>query len=81
MKKPSGVEASKLASQRLRGDIAAQLAQPDARGGISENAYSLLKFHGIYQRYDRDTATERKQRGDGQGVAVHGARPHPGRRG
>ncbi len=26
--------------------------------------YSLLKFHGTYQGYDRDSATERKQRGD-----------------
>src|SRR5262249_20119187 len=26
--------------------------------------YSLLKFHGVYQGYDRDSATERKQRGD-----------------
>ena len=28
------------------------------------DGYSLLKFHGIYQGYDRDSATERKQRGD-----------------
>ena len=34
-----------------------------ARRSTSEG-YSLLKFHGIYQGYDRDSATERKQRGE-----------------
>jgi sulfite reductase beta subunit-like hemoprotein len=63
-KKPSGVEVSKLASRGLRGDIAGQLAARDARGGISENAYNLLKFHGSYEQFDRDTATARKQRGE-----------------
>lgn len=64
VKKPSGVEVSKLSSRGLRGDIAAELAQRDARGGISENAYNLLKFHGTYEQFDRDTATARKQRGE-----------------
>ena len=62
-KKPSGVEVQKAASRRLRGDIAGQLAAPEARGGISEIAYSLLKFHGLYQHYDRDSATALKQKG------------------
>ncbi|MFQ5938634.1 MAG: hypothetical protein ACE5KL_00995 [Alphaproteobacteria bacterium] len=30
---------------------------------FSEADYQVLKFHGTYQQYDRDTATERKQRG------------------
>ena len=57
VRKPSGVEASKLASRGLRGDIVGQLAQRDARGGISEDAFNLLKFHGTYEQFDRDTAT------------------------
>jgi sulfite reductase beta subunit-like hemoprotein len=64
-KKPTGVEVSKAASARLRGDIAEQLAPgAAARGGISETSYNLLKFHGVYEQFDRDTATERKQRGE-----------------
>ena len=63
-KKPSGVEGQKEASQRLRGDVAEALAAPEARGGISEIAHTLVKFHGFYEQYDRDTATARKQRGD-----------------
>ena len=61
-KKPSGVEVQKEASRRLRGDLAEALAAPEARGGISETAYNLVKFHGSYEQFDRDTATARKQR-------------------
>ena len=32
--------------------------------GFDKEGYALLKFHGVYQGYDRDSATERKQRGD-----------------
>ena len=64
VRKPSGVELSKAASRGLRGDIAEQLAATEARGGISENAYNLLKMHGVYEQFDRDTATARKQRGE-----------------
>ena len=63
-KKPSAVEGQKEASRRLRGDIAEALAAPEARGGISDTAHALVKFHGFYEQYDRDTATVRKQRGD-----------------
>jgi len=62
--KPSGAEAIKLGSHGLRGDIAGQLAADDIRGGISESAYTLLKFHGTYEQFDRDTATARKQAGE-----------------
>src|SRR5260370_334045 len=31
---------------------------------FEKGGYRLLKFDGIYQGYDRDSATERKQRGD-----------------
>src|SRR3712207_3537919 len=63
-KKPSEVEMQKEASRRLRGDLAEALAATEARGGISETAYNLIKFHGSYEQFDRDTATARKQRGD-----------------
>ncbi|MBE7213150.1 MAG: hypothetical protein INR65_19225, partial [Gluconacetobacter diazotrophicus] len=58
-RKPSAVEALKLSSDGLRGRLAAELAE----GGIqvSDDAYNLLKFHGSYEQFDRDTATERKQ--------------------
>ncbi len=62
--KPTGAEAIKLQSAGLRGDIAEQLALPEIRGGISESAYTLLKFHGTYEQFDRDTATARKQAGE-----------------
>ncbi len=62
MAKLSAVETLKTESHRLRGTLAAELAA----GGIqvSEDAYQLLKFHGSYEQFDRDTATERKQHGE-----------------
>ena len=59
--KLSAVETLKSASHGLRGRLAEELAE----GGIqvSEDAYNLLKFHGSYEQFDRDTATERKQHG------------------
>ena len=58
----SKAEAVKQQSRRLRGNLARDLA--DTNGPFDNVGYSLLKFHGIYQGYDRDSATERKQRGD-----------------
>ena len=59
--KLSPVEALKATSHRLRGTLEQELAA----GGIqvSEDAYQLLKFHGSYEQFDRDTATDRKQHG------------------
>ena len=59
--KLSAVETLKIESHRLRGTLAEELGA----GGIqvSEDAYQLLKFHGSYEQFDRDTATERKQHG------------------
>jgi sulfite reductase (ferredoxin) len=59
--KLSAVETLKASSHRLRGTLAEELAA----GGIqvSEDAYQLLKFHGSYEQFDRDTATDRKQHG------------------
>ena len=58
---PSKVEEVKRASDGLRGRLAAGLA--DGAPAFDDDGYSLLKFHGIYQGYDRDSATERKQQG------------------
>src|SRR5271169_3675152 len=55
-------EAIKLQSRQLRGHIARDL--PDTKVPFDKEGYALLKFHGVYQGYDRDTATERKQRGE-----------------
>ncbi|MBL8703419.1 MAG: NADPH-dependent assimilatory sulfite reductase hemoprotein subunit [Rhodospirillales bacterium] len=59
--KLSEVERVKRASLGLRGQVAEQLASPDP---FDDAHYQLLKFHGTYQGYDRDSATERKQRGE-----------------
>jgi len=58
----SKAEAIKQQSRQLRGNLARDLA--DTTAPFDNCGYSLLKFHGIYQGYDRDSATERKQRGD-----------------
>ncbi|WP_376099727.1 NADPH-dependent assimilatory sulfite reductase hemoprotein subunit [Roseomonas sp. CCTCC AB2023176] len=58
-----GVEGIKAGSAALRGTIAEELAAAEAPGGLSEGAYTLLKFHGTYEQFDRDTATARKQAG------------------
>src|SRR5215475_3569150 len=58
----SKAEAVKQQSRHLRGHIARDLL--DADEPFDNEGYSLLKFHGIYQGYDRDSATERKQRGE-----------------
>ncbi len=59
--KLSGNEKIKQDSNYLRGNIASELA--DANAFVSDESYELLKFHGSYQGYDRDTATERKKQG------------------
>lgn len=58
----SKAEAVKQQSRQLRGNLARDLA--DVAAPFDNSGYSLLKFHGVYQGYDRDSATERKQRGD-----------------
>jgi sulfite reductase (ferredoxin) len=55
-------EAVKQQSRQLRGHLARDLE--DTAAPFDKEGYSLLKFHGIYQGYDRDSATERKQRGE-----------------
>ena len=58
----SKAEAVKQQSRQLRGNLARDLA--DTATPFDNSGYSLLKFHGVYQGYDRDSATELKQRGD-----------------
>lgn len=60
-KKLSGQEGIKDESRYLRGKITEELASDSAF--VSDESYELLKFHGTYQGYDRDTATPRKQQG------------------
>src|SRR5271163_4501484 len=55
-------EATKRHSRHLRGHIGRDLA--DRAQPFDKEGYALLKFHGVYQGYDRDSATERKQRGE-----------------
>ncbi|HUN45342.1 MAG TPA: NADPH-dependent assimilatory sulfite reductase hemoprotein subunit [Stellaceae bacterium] len=59
---PSEVEQVKEQSRALRGHLKESLA--DGATAFDDDGYSLLKFHGIYQGYDRDSATELKQRGE-----------------
>ena len=58
----TGAETLKAGSRGLRGTVAAELLTTP-RGGVSEGTYNLLKFHGTYEQFDRDTATPRKQAG------------------
>ncbi len=62
--KPSGAETIKRESQGLRGPLDAEISAAAAKGGLSEASYTLLKFHGTYEQFDRDTATTLKQAGE-----------------
>ncbi|MCH7932109.1 MAG: NADPH-dependent assimilatory sulfite reductase hemoprotein subunit [Proteobacteria bacterium] len=59
--KLSKVEHFKQESRYLRGTIAEELTSDTSQ--FSEANSQLLKFHGTYEQYDRDTATARKQKG------------------
>ena len=56
----SAVERIKAASRGLRGTIVESLADP-VTGGLADDDQQLLKFHGSYQQYDRDSAEARRQ--------------------
>ncbi|MCX8500349.1 MAG: NADPH-dependent assimilatory sulfite reductase hemoprotein subunit [Alphaproteobacteria bacterium] len=60
-KNPSAVEGIKYQSQALRGGLADGLL--DAAPVFADGDDQLIKFHGLYQGYNRDTATVRKQAG------------------
>jgi len=57
----SKVEQIKTESDYLAGKIASQLQNSNSY--FEENEIQLLKFHGTYQQYNRDTATKLKQQG------------------
>ncbi len=59
--KPSKVEAIKLASQYLKTFVADEL-QND-KSSFSEDAATILKFHGSYQQDDRDVRRQLKKEG------------------
>ncbi|RIH84236.1 Sulfite reductase [ferredoxin] [Calidithermus terrae] len=61
--KLSKVEHVKIASNRLRGPVDAELH--DGTDHFSEEGYQILKFHGIYQQDDRDVRKARKAQGLG----------------
>ena len=52
----SGAEATKRASRHLRGTLAAELAESGP--SFTNDATTLLKFHGVYQQDDRDRRKE-----------------------
>jgi len=59
--KPSKVEGVKLASGYLKQFLAEDLQ--NGLSHISEDAASVLKFHGSYQQDDRDVRTQMKREG------------------
>lgn len=59
--KLSAVEGIKTRSHQLRGQLMEGLADPSQT--FFDGDEQLIKFHGLYQGYDRDSATERKQAG------------------
>lgn len=59
-KKLTHQEDYKLQSAFLKGKVAEDLAD-SSNDQVSDESYELLKFHGTYFGYNRDTATERKK--------------------
>jgi sulfite reductase (ferredoxin) len=61
-KKLSAQEGYKKNSNYLRGNITKELTDT-SNLEVTDETYELLKFHGSYFGYDRDTQTERKKAG------------------
>ena len=59
--KPSKVEAIKLASRYLHGYVAEEVRNGETH--FTEDAATVLKFHGSYQQDDRDLRTRMKREG------------------
>ena len=59
--KPSKVELTKLASEYLKTFVADEIANGTSH--LSEDAATILKFHGSYQQDDRDVRTQHKKEG------------------
>ncbi len=62
IKKLAAQEQMKINSIYLKGDIVAELAD-SSTATVSDYTYEMLKFHGSYFGYDRDSATKRKKAG------------------
>jgi len=60
--KQSGQEKIKRESHYLKGEVAEELADLSSQE-VTDATYELLKFHGSYFGYDRDSATARKKQG------------------
>src|SRR5947209_5198068 len=60
-KPPSKVESIKIASQYLKTILAEEMV--NGQSHISEDAATVLKFHGSYQQDDRDVRTLLKKEG------------------
>ena len=71
--KPSKVEAIKLASQYLKTYVADEVGNGSSH--FTEDAATILKFHGSYQQDDRDVRTQLKKEGKEKALPVHGAGP------
>jgi len=56
----SEVEIIKEKSNYLRGTIQEGL-NDETTGAFSADDTNLIKFHGFYQQYDRETESERKR--------------------
>src|SRR5437867_1434296 len=59
--KPSKVEAIKLASEYLKTYVAGEVDNGSSH--FSEEAATVLKFHGSYQQDDRDLRSKLKKEG------------------
>src|SRR5580693_10054632 len=59
--KPSKVEGIKLASEYLKTYVADEVANGTSH--FTEDAATVLKFHGSYQQDDRDVRTQHKKEG------------------
>lgn len=59
--KPSKVEGIKLASEYLKVHLASELGNGTSH--LTEDAATVLKFHGSYQQDDRDVRTQLKKQG------------------
>src|SRR4051794_28548044 len=59
--KPSKVETIKIASQYLKTILAEKVV--NGTSNIREEAATVLKFHGTYQKDDRDLRTHLKREG------------------
>jgi sulfite reductase (NADPH) hemoprotein beta-component len=57
----SAIEKIKVASDGLRGTIAASLTD-EITGAIREDDQAVIKFHGMYQQDDRDRREERAEK-------------------